>query len=56
MSEDHLFHHRGTPADALIRGAHVIDPREGIDAPLDILVRDGDDRRARLPGVAAGHP
>jgi dihydroorotase len=29
------------PADVLIRGAHVLDPREGIDAPLDVLVRDG---------------
>jgi dihydroorotase len=26
--------------DLLIRGAHVLDPREGIDAPLDVLVRD----------------
>jgi dihydroorotase len=29
------------PAEVLIRGAHVLDPREGIDAPLDVLVRDG---------------
>jgi dihydroorotase len=29
------------PADVLIRGAHVLDPRAGIDSPLDVLVRDG---------------
>jgi dihydroorotase len=28
-------------AEVLIRGAHVLDPREGIDEPLDVLVRDG---------------
>jgi dihydroorotase len=31
-----------TPADVLIRGAHVLDPRTGVDAPLDVLVRDGE--------------
>jgi dihydroorotase len=30
------------PADVLIRGAHVLDPRAGIDARLDVLVRDGE--------------
>lgn len=29
------------PADLVIRGAHVIDPGEGIDAVLDVQVRDG---------------
>jgi dihydroorotase len=29
------------PAEVLIRGAHVLDPRGGIDEPLDVLVRDG---------------
>ena len=34
---------RPTPAtDLLIRGAHVLDPRAGIDGPLDVLVRDGE--------------
>jgi dihydroorotase len=30
------------PADVLIRGAHVLDPRAGIDAKLDVLVRGGE--------------
>jgi dihydroorotase len=30
------------PADVLIRGAHVLDPRAGIDTRLDVLVRDGE--------------
>jgi dihydroorotase len=35
--------HRVQPAaDLLVRGAHVLDPREGIDAPHDVLVRDGE--------------
>ena len=29
-------------ADLLIRGAHVLDPRAGIDARLDVLVREGE--------------
>ena len=34
------------PADLLVRGAHVLDPREGIDATLDVLVRAELQRRA----------
>jgi dihydroorotase len=30
------------PADLLVRGARVLDPRAGIDAVLDVLVRDGE--------------
>jgi dihydroorotase len=30
------------PAQLLIRGAHILDPREQIDEPLDLLVRDGE--------------
>jgi dihydroorotase len=30
------------PADLLIRGAHVLDPRAGIDAVLDVLIRGGE--------------
>nr|MDQ6916022.1 dihydroorotase [Actinomycetota bacterium] len=29
------------PADLLVRGAHVLDPRRGLDAPADVLVRGG---------------
>jgi dihydroorotase len=35
--------HRPTPpADVLIRGAHVLDPRTGLDEPLDVVVRGGE--------------
>jgi dihydroorotase len=37
-----MLDHRPTPpADVLIKGAHVLDPRTGIDRKLDVLVRDG---------------
>ena len=36
-----LFHRASAPADVLIRAAHVLDPREGLDTRLDVLVRDG---------------
>jgi dihydroorotase len=29
------------PADILVREAHVLDPRTGLDGPADVLVRDG---------------
>jgi dihydroorotase len=37
-----LDHRPTPPADVLIRGAHVLDPRAGIDARLDVLVRNGE--------------
>jgi dihydroorotase len=37
-----LDHRAQRPADLLVQGAHVLDPREGIDAPHDVLVRDGE--------------
>ena len=37
----------GRRPDVLVRGARVLDPGEGIDARLDVLVRDGRDRGAR---------
>jgi dihydroorotase len=30
------------PADLLIRQAHVLDPRTGLDEPHDVLIRDGE--------------
>jgi dihydroorotase len=37
-----MLDHRPTPpADVLIKGAHVLDPRTGIDRKLDVLVRGG---------------
>jgi dihydroorotase len=38
------------PADLLVRGAHVLDPREGIDAPQDVLVRGGEIAALGAPG------
>src|SRR3954469_11095416 len=37
-----MLDHRPTPpADVLIKGAHVLDPRRGLDARLDVRVRAG---------------
>ena len=30
------------PADLLVRGAHVVDPRERLDGVMDVLVRGGE--------------
>jgi dihydroorotase len=38
------------PADLLIRGAHVLDPRAGIDASHDVLVRGGEIAELGAPG------
>jgi dihydroorotase len=38
------------PADLLIRRAHVLDPRAGIDAPHDVLVRQGTIAEIAPPG------
>ncbi len=42
MDETQLFCAPRPPADLLIRGAHVLDPRTGLDEPRDVLVRDGE--------------
>jgi dihydroorotase len=39
---DGLNFRGGKAADVLIKGAHVLDPRAGIDGVLDVLVRDGE--------------
>ncbi len=45
-----MMDHRPTPpADLLIRGAHVLDPRTGIDAPHDILIKGGEIARIAEP-------
>jgi dihydroorotase len=38
-------------ADLLIRGAHVLDPRGGIDAPHDVLIRSGAIAELGAPGT-----
>jgi dihydroorotase len=42
MTEDQRLFHRDEPAaDLLIRGAHLLDPRTGLDGGHDILIRGG---------------
>ena len=48
-----LVHRDQPPADLLVRGAHVLDPREGLDAPLDVLVRGGEIAELGDPGSLA---
>jgi len=45
-----LVHREQPPADVLIRAAHVLDPRTGLDAPQDVLVRDGEIAALGAPG------
>ena len=42
-----LDHRETPPADVLIKGAHVLDPRTGIDERLDVRDHERHDRRAR---------
>jgi len=37
-----LFARPARPADLLVRSAHVLDPRMGLDGPQDVLIRDGE--------------
>jgi dihydroorotase len=48
-----LVHREQPPADVLIRAAHVLDPRAGVDAPHDVLVRDGEIAELGAPGSLA---
>jgi dihydroorotase len=52
MSENakRLFHRAGEPAELLIRGAHVLDPRAELDEPHDVLIRDGHIAELGSPG------
>jgi dihydroorotase len=46
-----VLDHRPTPpADLLVRGVHVLDPRARIDAPHDVLVRNGTIAEIGAPG------
>jgi len=44
------------PATLLVRAAHVLDPREGLDAPHDVLVRDGTVAALGAPGSLDAPP
>ncbi len=46
-----LFHRPGAPAELLIAGAHVLDPRAGLDEPRDILLREGRIAEIAEPGT-----
>jgi dihydroorotase len=48
---DPLVHRAAPPADLLISGAHVLDPRTGIDGHHDILVRGGQIAEIGAPGT-----
>ncbi|MBS1870978.1 MAG: dihydroorotase [Actinobacteria bacterium] len=50
MSAERLFHVPGEPAELLLRGVHALDPRSGLDAPHDVLVRDGVIAELAAPG------
>jgi dihydroorotase len=51
MSE-FLVQREGEPADLVIRGARVLDPREGVDATRDVVVRGGAIAELAEPGGA----
>jgi dihydroorotase len=53
---DRLFHREAPPAELLLRGAHVLDPRSDLDEPLDILIRDGRIAELGAPGSLAAPP
>jgi dihydroorotase len=47
---DYLFQRTGPPAELLIAGAHIIDPRTELDEAHDILIRDGRIAELGSPG------
>ncbi len=51
-----LFSAQTPPAELLIRGAHLLDPRGGIDAPGDVLVSGGTIAALGPPGSLAAPP
>jgi dihydroorotase len=53
MSVQRLFHAGGRPADLLLRAAHVLDPRERLDGPADVLLRGGEIAELGAPGSLA---
>ena len=50
MSAPPLVHRVSPAATVLISRVHVLDPREGIDAPHDVLIRDGAIAEIAPPG------
>jgi dihydroorotase len=56
MSTERLFHRPAPPAELLIRGAHVLDPRAGLDEPHDVLIRAGRIAELGAPGSLPAGP
>ena len=50
-THEKLFQRPARPAELLIRQAHVLDPRTGIDGPHDVLIRDGEIAELGEPGA-----
>ncbi|MDE3133570.1 MAG: dihydroorotase [Acidobacteriota bacterium] len=50
MGHAKLFHRQARPAELLIREAHVLDPRGGLDEPHDLLIRAGEVAELGAPG------
>ena len=48
---DALVRAPAQPADLVIRAAHVLDPRTGLDGPHDVLVREGRIAEIGAPGT-----
>jgi dihydroorotase len=51
-----LFHPEREPAELLIRGAHVLDPRQELDEQCDILIRSGVVAELGAPGTLPAPP
>ena len=45
-----LDRQEASDADVLIRGAHLLDPRAGLDGPGDLLLRAGEIAEIGAPG------
>ncbi len=54
MGAERLFHRSERPANLLIRDAHVLDPRTGLDEPHDVLIRGGHIAELGSPGSLHG--
>src|SRR6476620_8309666 len=49
-----MAHEKSKPASLLIKGGHVIDPANRIDAPMDVLLRDGQVAEVAPPNKVRG--
>jgi len=55
MADPRLFSTERAPAQVLIRGAHVLDPRTDLDEPQDLLIQNGRIAELGAPG-SLPHP